>query len=571
MERQGITRRRFIESAAAVGLAGLLPRRPAQASALSASSARVARPSPAAVALDLDVRLARLAIGARSGSAVAIGGSVPGPLIELHEGHDALLRIRNGLDEDTSIHWHGILLPSEMDGVPGLSFAGIAPGASFEARFPVRQSGTYWYHSHSGLQEQSGAYGPLILHPREPEPFAYERDYVVMLSDWTFEDPQRVLARLKKMGGYYDYQKRTLVDFFRQAAREGLGSALSDRLAWGDMRMSRTDIADVTGATYTYLLNGRDPGANWTALFAPGERVRLRIINGSAMTFFNVRIPDLPLTVVAADGQNVAPVETDEIQIGVAETYDVIVAPQDRAYTLFAESLDRSGYARGTLAPRPGESAPVPPLRERPLRSMTDMGMDMSSHGDMHDMSDHGAHAEHASPALARHGPDHHGSGNASVAEVQLGRLGERGVGLEDVPHRVLVYTDLRSAGPRPERAPGRELELHLTGNMERYMWSFDGQQHHEVEAPIEFRQGERLRLTLVNDTMMEHPIHLHGMWMELENGHGEHIPRKHTLSVKPAERVSVLIDADAPGRWAFHCHLLYHMHMGMFRVVRVS
>jgi CopA family copper-resistance protein len=279
---------------------------------------------------------------------------------------------------------------------------------------------------------------------------------------------------------------------------------------------------------------------------------------------------------VAADGQNVAPVETDEIQIGVAETYDVIVTPQGRPYTIFAEALDRSGYARGTLTPRPGESAPVPALRERPLRSMTDMGMDMTSHGGMHDMSAPASHIDHAGmasagPEVGRHGPDHHGSGNASVAEVQRNRLGERGVGLENVPHRVLVYTELRSARPRPERAPDRELELHLTGNMERYMWSFDGKQHHEVDAPIELRHGERLRLTMVNDTMMEHPIHLHGMWLELENGQGEHIPRKHTLAIKPAERVSVLIDADAPGRWAFHCHLLYHMHMGMFRVVRVA
>jgi CopA family copper-resistance protein len=576
MERTRITRRGFVACAAAAGLAGLLPRRGAAARAATASSGQVRRGAPGPVQLDLDVVAAQLRVGARSGAAVAIGGGVPGPLIELYEGHDALLRVRNGLErEDTSVHWHGILLPYEMDGVPGLSFPGIRPGATFEARFPVRQSGTYWYHSHSGLQEQSGAYGALILHPREPDPFAYERDYAVLLSDWTFEDPQRVMARLKKMGGYYDYQRRTLADFFEQASREGFGSALADRLAWGDMRMSRTDISDVTGATYTYLMNGLDPGANWSALFAPGERVRLRFINGSAMSFFNVRIPDLPLTVVAADGQNVAPVETDELQIGVAETYDVIVSPQDRPYTLFAEALDRSGYARGTLTPRPGAAAPVPELRERPLRSMTDMGMDMASHG-AHDMSEHGAHVDHASmesagPVVARHGPDHHGSGNASVADVQRNRLGERGVGLEDVAHRVLVYADLRSASPRAERAPDRELELHLTGNMERYMWSFDGKQHHQVDGPIELRRGERLRLTLVNDTMMEHPIHLHGMWMELENGHGERIPRKHTIAIKPAERVSVLIDADAPGPWAFHCHLLYHMHMGMFRVVRVS
>jgi FtsP/CotA-like multicopper oxidase with cupredoxin domain len=565
---RGVTRRRFVTGVAAAGVLAGLPRLPAYARASGGQAARVAHGTPGAVTLDLLVRPERLALSAGSGTAIAIGGSVPAPLIELYEGHDARLRITNGLAEETSIHWHGILLPFAMDGVPGVSFPGIRPGETFEARFPLRQAGTYWYHSHSGLQEQSGAYGPLVVHAREPEPYTYDRDYVVMLSDWTFEDPERVLANLRAMGGYYDYQKRTLVEFFRDASRQGLGAALSDRLAWGAMRMSRTDIADVTGATYTYLMNGMDAAGNWTGRFARGERVRLRLINGSAMSFFNLRIPELPMTVVAADGQDVQPVETDEIQIGVAETYDVIVAPDDRAYTIFAESLDRSGYVRGTLAPRAGESAAIPRLRERPLRSMVDMGMDMAAHGD----AAHAGHAEPvAGPVVARHGPDHHGVANASVAEIQRDRLGERGIGLEDVLHRVLVYTDLRSAVPRPERPPGRELELHLTGNMERYMWSFDGQRYTEVDGQIDFRLGERLRLILVNDTMMEHPIHLHGMWMELENGHGAHIPRKHTLSVKPAERLSVLIDADAPGPWAFHCHLLYHMEMGMFRVVRVA
>jgi CopA family copper-resistance protein len=362
------------------------------------------------------------------------------------------------------------------------------------------------------------------------------------------------------------------------------------------MRMDPTDIADITGHIYTYLMNGQGPETNWTGLFMPGERVRLRFINASTMTFFNVRVPGLPMTVVQADGQNVEPVDIDEFQIGVAETYDVIVTPRDQAaYTVMADSLDRSGHARGTLATEPGLTAAVPPLRQRPLRTMVDMGMkmegmDMAGAGGM-DMSKHkgmGGHAGHigmdqshggkvgsmmeaAGPIVHRHGPDGHGLGSTTVATFERDRLGEPGKGLEDVGHRVLVYTDLRSVTPYNQSPPEREIELHLTGNMHRYMWSFDGKKFSQVDGPIPFNYGERLRLIMVNDTMMEHPIHLHGMWMELENGHGAYIPRKHTVSVKPGERLSVLINADAPGRWAFHCHLLYHMEMGMFRVVEVT
>jgi len=567
-------------------LSGLPPPPRAYARPLVGSAAQVAAREARDVALNLTIRPERTSIAGGTGSAMTINGTIPGPLIELYEGRDALLRVTNHLSKDSSIHWHGILLPFEMDGVPGVTFPGIPPGQTFEARFPVVQSGTYWYHSHSGLQEQSGVYGPLVVHPRQPDPFSYDRDYVVMLSDWTFEDPHRVLARLKKMSDYYNFQQRTVGDFFRDAAASGWTATVGDRISWGNMRMSPTDFADVTGYTYTYLMNGLHPAGNWTGLVAPGDRVRLRFINGSAMSFFNVRIPHLPMTVVSADGQNVDPIETDEFQIGVAETYDVVVEPGDRAYTVFAESMDRSGFARGTLAPREGMQAPVPALRKRPLRTMVDMGMDMEmGAAGMTEMSSGGSHdhgtiegdrgigsrMEKAGPIVARHGPDHHGLGNTSVATVQRDRLSEPGAGLEHVAHRVLVYTDLRAAEARDVGPPDREIELHLTGNMERYMWSFDGKKFSEVDGPIEFRHGERLRLVMVNDTMMEHPIHLHGMWMELENGHGDRIPRKHTISIKPAERVSVLIDADAPGRWAFHCHLLYHMEMGMFRVVRVS
>ncbi|MEQ8483974.1 MAG: copper resistance system multicopper oxidase [Pseudomonadales bacterium] len=598
-------RRQLLKALAASGLiTGLGPLLPAYARAGVQVAGRASVPggTPRDVTIDIAIRRESIDIAGGYASATTINHTIPGPLVELWEGQRARLRVSNHLDEDSSIHWHGILLPFEMDGVPGVTFPGIPPGESFVADFPVRQYGTYWYHSHSGLQEQTGVYGPLVIHPREPEPFEFDRDYVVVLSDWTFEDPYRVMAKLKKMGDYYNFNQRTVGEFFEDIEKAGLQTTLRDRVAWGNMRMSPTDIADITGHTYTYLMNGTHPAGNWTGLFNPGERVRLRVINASAMTFFNVRIPGLPMTVLLADGQYVEPVETDEFQIGVAERYDVIVEPQrDQAYTVMAESMDRSGYARGTLAPRAGMAAVVPPLREPPQRTMIDMGMDMANMdmGDMtmtsggmqggregqdmagmkhegHDMQGMqmggpGSMMESAGPVVARHGPDWHGPGNISVAEVQRNRLGEPGTGLESVGHRVLTYAQLRNVVPMQDtREPTHKVELHLTGNMDRYMWSFDGEEFHEVDGPIDFPYGERVRLIMVNDTMMEHPIHLHGMFMELENGQGDRLPFKDTISLKPSERVSLLITAVEPGRWAFHCHLLYHMEMGMFRVVRI-
>ena len=581
-----ITRRRFLHYAGTfsimAGFAGVAPAYALQQTGLQAGNRQETIPD-----INLLIRWDRIDVGGREGRAITLNGSIPGPIVRLKEGKDAVIHVTNELDEDTSIHWHGILLPAEMDGVPGVSFPGIKPGQTFTYRYPVKQSGTYWYHSHSGVQEQSGHYGPLIIDPAEPEPFEYDREYVVMLSDWTFEDPKKVFLKLKKMSDYYNFQRRTVGDFFSDISEKGFGPTMSDRLAWGRMRMSPTDIADVTGYTYTYLMNGLSPSANWTGLFKPGERIRLRFINGSAMSYFNIRIPGLKLSVIQSDGQNIKPVEVEEFQIAVAETYDVIVNPgQDSAYTIFAESMDRSGYALGTLATQPGMAAPIPALRERPLRTMTDMGMPMEKMDNMKGMemnnndaeSSQNSHHHHGSmnmeagEIVARHGPDHHGPGNTSIAMVERNRLGEPGTGLEDVGHRVLVYTDLKGLDTKyTKRKPDREIELHLTGNMEHYMWSFDGKKFSEVKGPIPFKYGERVRLTMVNDTMMEHPIHLHGMWMVLDNGNGAHNPRKHTISVKPAERLSVEIDADAPGNWAFHCHLLYHMEAGMFRVVNVS
>ncbi|WAN10969.1 copper resistance system multicopper oxidase [Stutzerimonas balearica] len=535
-------------------------------------------------------------------TAMAINGSIPGPLLRWREGDTVTLRVRNRLPHDTSIHWHGILLPANMDGVPGFSFAGIAPDGMYEYRFKVKQSGTYWYHSHSAFQEQLGVYGPLIIDPEEPEPFAYDRDYVVFLSDWTDESPARVLAKLKKRSDYYNEGRRTLGDFIDDVADNGWTDTISERWAWAKMNMSPTDLADISGATYTYLLNGHAPDGNWTGLFQPGERIRLRLINGSAMSYFDFRIPGLKLTVVAADGQNVEPVQVDEVRLAVAETLDVIVEPdgsQD-AYTLFAQSMDRSGFARGTLAVRDGLQAPVPEPDPRPELSMEDMG-----HGD------HSAHGQAAAPVQsddpdAGHGDMNHGAMNQSGMNGQMDhaamghgssgsgmqahpasetdnplvdmqtmmpvpKLDDPGIGLRDNGRRVLTYADLRSTFADPDgREPSRTIELHLTGHMERFAWSFDGIPFADAE-PIRLSYGERVRFVLVNDTMMHHPIHLHGLWSDLEDEHGNFQVRKHTIDMPPGSKRSYRVTADALGRWAYHCHMLMHMDLGMFREVRVE
>jgi CopA family copper-resistance protein len=514
-----------------------------------------------------------------------------------------------------------------VDGVPGLSFRGIAPGETYQYRFHVRQSGTYWYHSHSGFQEQRGLYGPLIVEPLTPEPFSYEREHVVMLSDWTDENPARVFAKLKKMSHYYNFRQRTLVDLFRDLSERGLAATAAERKAWGDMRMKPTDLADVSGYTYTYLMNGHAPAGNWTGLFKPGERVRLRFINGSAMTHFDVRIPGLKMTVVAADGQNVHPVTVDELRIATAETFDVIVAPSGQdAFSVFAQAMDRTGYAAGTLAVREGLVAPIPELDPRPLLTMADMG-----HGGMgHDMSamdtapvdphaghsmptstppvDPDPHAGHSMPApTSVVDPDPHAGHTMPAppppADPQAGhdmpamggemvshpasekgnplvdmqtmtptsRFDDPGIGLRNNGRRVLTYGDLKSLFPDPDgREPGRTIELHLTGHMERFVWSFDGIKFSSAE-PIRLTYGERLRIVLVNDTMMTHPIHLHGMWSDVEDDERQFHVRKHTVDMPPGSKRSFRVTADALGRWAFHCHLLYHMEAGMFREVRVD
>ena len=598
-----VARRDLLRAAATTGLlAGASGLAPAYAQPPAAGA-----PGQASIgggAIDLVIERVALRVDGRVGNAIAMNRMVPGPLIRLREGEDAVLRVTNRLEETSSIHWHGLILPSGMDGVPGVSFAGIRPGETFVYRFPVRQSGTYWCHSHSGGQELLGLYAPLIIDPARPEPFRYHRDHVVMLSDWSFEQPEQLLAHLKAQPGYYNYQQRTVGEFFRDAGRDGLMATINERRSWGRMLMDPTDFSDVTGSTYSFLMNGMAPAANWTGLFRPGEAVRLRFIDAGAMTVFDVRIPGLTMTVVQVHGQNVRPVEVEELRIGPGETYDVIVRPGNRAYTVFAEASDRSGHARGTLTSRLGMSAPVPPRRPRPLRTMADMGMETggmemggmamggmamgggtmpmppatagaAGMGGMAMPGMHGGAVQGpglpGSPPVA-HGPDTHGVNNSSVAMSARSRLNEPGTGLGGDGWRVLTYADLRSVVPQADRRePGRAVELHITGNMERYSWSFDGKKYSEAPEAIRFRHGERLRLVLINDTMMEHPIHLHGMWMELENGGGPNQPRLHTVMVKPAERLTVAITADEPGRWAMHCHLLLHMEMGMFRVVEVA
>lgn len=622
------SRRTFIKGLAAGGvLAGLgLWRQPAWALSGSGQPTLLA-----GTQFDLSIDELAVDFTGHRRRAVAVNGSLPAPVLRWREGDTVTLRVRNRLQEDTSIHWHGIVLPANMDGVPGFSFAGIAPGGLYEYRFKVRQSGTYWYHSHSGFQEQRGLYGALIIDPLEAEPFDYQRDYVVLLSDWTDEDPARVLARLKKQSDYYNRHRRTLVDFIHDVGEKGWRDTVSERWAWARMRMTPTDLADVSGYTYTYLLNGQAPDGNWTGIFQPGERIRLRLINASAMTYFDFRIPGLKLTVVAADGQLVEPVTVDELRLGVAETYDVLVEPDgsQAAYTLFAQSFDRSGYARGTLAMRPGLSAPVPATDPRPVLSMADMGhgghsghgsahggqpgaapthaghdaaaapehagMHGMNHADMADMADDdgdmaamehdapppasAAHAGHAEPAgadAAMQMQSHPASeaGNPLIdmqTMMPSPRLDDPGIGLRGNGRRVLTYADLFSRFDDPDgREPLRTIELHLTGHMERYAWSMNGVKFADAE-PLRLKYGERLRLVLVNDTMMHHPIHLHGMWSDLEDEHGNFKVRKHTIDMPPGTRRSYRVTADALGRWAYHCHLMYHMDLGMFREVRVD
>ncbi|MDH3309071.1 MAG: copper resistance system multicopper oxidase [Gammaproteobacteria bacterium] len=577
-------RRRFLRGLAAGGvLLGMSPwLKPEWARA--ADTATGSAPVLTGTEFDLTIAETPVNFTGRPRMATTINGSIPGPVLHWRQGDTVTLRVTNRLAVDSSIHWHGILLPYQMDGVPGISYPGIRPGETFTYRFKVAQTGTYWYHSHSGMQEQTGMYGAIIIDPPGKDPIHADREYVVQLSDWTDENPMRVLAKLKTQGDYYNYIQPTVPEFFRDVSAMGVSAAMAKRRMWNQMRMNPTDLADVSAQTYTYLLNGVTPNGNWTGLFRPGEKVRLRLINSGAMSFFDVRIPGLKLTVVQADGQDVDPVTVDELRIGVAETYDVIVTPKDDTYTIFAQSMDRSGFARGTLAVRAGLTAAVPALDKPESLTMGDMmgnmsggmgGMDHSAHGGM--AMDHsqnamgGGMAMGAGTVRVRHAKTEYGPSVDMRVDTPRTNLDDPGIGLRNNGRRVLTYADLHTTGgPLVRRPAEREIELHLTGNMERYSWSFDGLEFGQ-STPVHFRLGEQLRVILVNDTMMTHPMHLHGMWSELESPDGKFQVRKHVISVQPAQRVSFIVPVDAPGRWAWHCHLLLHMDAGMFREVVVS
>ncbi len=608
-----IPRRRFVQGLAAGGvLLGLSP----FVRAAGMQSGRTSTGSAAVLSgteFNLEIGESPVNFTGSPRMATTVNGSLPAPTLRWREGDTITIRVKNRLNETTSIHWHGIILPFQMDGVPGISFAGIRPGETFTYQFKVQQSGTYWYHSHSGMQEATGVYGAIIIDPAQADPIRADREYVVQLSDWTDEDPMRVLAKLKMQGDYYNYNQPTAIDFFQDASRIGLKAAVDKRKMWNEMRMSPTDLADLSANVLTYLMNGTTPAGNWTGLFRPGERVRLRFINGAANTFYDVRIPGLQLTVVQADGVNVEPVTVDEFRFGPGETYDVLVQPKDDAYTVYAQAMDRTGYARGTLATRAGLETPVPALDPAEWLTMADMmgamgggmagmshgaasqssmgGMDRGAmagvkhgnmtgmnHGSMQGMShagmagmDHGAMSAVGASTQVRHARTEYGASTDMRVDMPRTNLDDPGIGLRNNGRRVLTLSDLHTVGGAMDpRGAEREIELHLTGNMERYTWSFDGVEFGK-STPVHFRYGERVRVILHNDTMMTHPMHLHGMWSELEAPSGEFQARRHTIPVQPAQRISFLVTADALGRWAWHCHLMLHMDAGMFREVVVA
>jgi len=626
-----ISRRTFVKGIAAGGVIATIP---LSVNAKEDYPQKVYSSVLSGAVIDLVVEEVVVNFTGSTRIATVVNRSIPAPTLRLKEGDEVTLRVTNKLSETTSIHWHGIILPFEMDGVPGISFNGIKPGETFTYKFKLEQSGTYWYHSHSGSQEQTGMYGALIIEPKDGEIISADRDYVVLLSDWTDEHPMRILAKLKSQSDYYNFNQPTAIDFVKDVSNSGLKVAFTKRQMWNEMRMNSTDLADLSSETLTYLMNGTTPSGNWTGVFNKGERVRLRFINGAGGSFYDVRVPGLKMTVVQTDGVDIEPVDVDEFRFGPGETYDVIVEPIKEAHTIFAQSMDRTGYARGTLSTAIGLSAPIPPVDKPEPLSMEDMmgsmdgmdhgsmaGMDHGSmpgmtsgampamdHGSMPGMSsgempamdhssmpgmtsgampsmDHGSMPgmegmDHsamlgmkttAQPSVVRHASTEFGPSVDTRVDTPRRNLDDPGVGLRNNGRRVLTLADLKTkGGPIDPRPAEREIELHLTGNMERYTWSFDGVEFGK-STPIHFNYGERVRITLHNDTMMTHPMHLHGMWSELENENGSFLVRKHTIAVQPAQRISFLVTADAIGRWAWHCHIMFHMDAGMFREVVVS
>lgn len=576
--QSSLSRRRFVMGAASAMMLASLP----FTQSVLAASMRQGLTTLSGKLFDLSIDYQTVNFTGTDVRATVVNQSIPGPLLRWKEGETVTLRVKNNLDVFSSIHWHGIILPAKMDGVPGISFEGIAPGETFEYHFSVEQSGTYWYHSHSGFQEQTGMYGAIVIDPKDSDPVVYDREYVVMLSDWSDEEPESIYAKLKKQSDYYNFRERTLVDLFDDISDNGLVNTWNARAMWNKGRMSDRDISDVTGYTYTYLMNGNTPEKGWQGLFRKGERVRLRFINSAAMSIFDVRIPGLKMTVVASDGQNIQPVSVDEFRIGVAETFDVIVEPEvDNAYCIFAQSIDRTGFTYGSLTSDLALKPLIPPMDPVAVLAHRDMGMNMKGmdHGsmqmDMNKVSATGLGlAGYGSNNEIKHISSEFGPQVDMRAMSPRSGLTDPGIGLRDhqilYQRKVLTYADIRGLTPtRDKRQPSREIQLHLTGNMSRYMWSVNGIKFADA-APLELEFGERVRITLVNDTMMTHPMHLHGMWSELETGDPDFIPRKHTVIVQPGSSISYLVTADALGSWAYHCHLLFHMP-GMFRRVQVN
>ena len=533
----------------------------------------------------LDIDYTAVNITGKRAVATTVNGQIPGPTLVWQEGETVTLHVTNHLKKSSSIHWHGIILPTGMDGVPDISFDGIAPGETFTYTFKVQQHGTYWYHSHSGFQEQTGLYGAIVIKAKKKEPFKYDKDYIVELSEWSDENPATIYKKLKQMSTYYNFSQRTVGTFFDEVKEKGLSRAFSDRKMWNQMRMSDRDLSDITGYTYTFLMNGKNPATQFKALFKKGEKIRLRFVNAAAMTFFDVRIPGLKMTVVAADGNYVKPVSIDEFRIGVAETYDVIVQPgNNKAYAIFAQSIDRSGYAMGSLTPKVSMLAKAPRMDPVPVLTHTDMGMDMSKMNDGGGMKcssgmkmpskksmkkDKYAAMESQKYPITKL-PMNRGPQTTMMAMSPKYRLDDPGAGLRNNGRKVLTYADLKNRySTARDKKPDREIILHLTGNMERYMWSINGIKYADSK-PLEFHYGERLRITFINDTMMNHPMHLHGMWSDLETGDDNHLVRKHTILVQPGAKISYRVTVDAKGAWAYHCHMLYHM-AGMFRKVVVA
>lgn len=582
-----MNRRTFVKGVLATSIIASIP---INLSANSKISARKKTIELSGNTFNLSIEKIAVNVTGNPSIAKTVNGMLSGPTLRWKEGDTVTINVTNNLNEDTSIHWHGIILPASMDGVPGFSnFNGIKPGETFTYKFPILQSGTYWYHSHSGFQEQEGVFGAIIIEPKIKDPYEYDREYVISLSDWSDEKPSSVYRKIKLSSSYYNFKQRTVGDFIDEVKEKGFFEAFSERKMWNEMKMTDRDISDVSGYTYTYLMNGENPATGFKALFKNGEKIRLRFINSAAMTFFDVRIPGLKMTVVAADGNNIQPVTVDEFRIGVAETYDVIVEPEvNKAYSIFAQSIDRSGYALGALTFDEKVIAQTPQMDAFPILTHADMGMggtsDNNSEHDMstmetqkptmnhsmmgHDMSTMNSNQKKEIPITKLE--ESTGVQVDAVAMNPQYRLDDPGVGLRDNGRRVLTYADLKSLTPTTnDKYPDREIILRLTGNMERYMWSINGITYKDAK-PLEFKYGERLRITYINDTMMNHPMHLHGMWSDLETGDDNYLPRKHTIVVQPGSKISFRVNVDAKGSWAYHCHLLYHM-TDMFRKVIVS